>query len=126
VISLLAYADNSDPTNSNFICVLICVAGTVVVGLLVAVLVVMARRRQHPYSQHIHTAAIFWGMIALGTIAYATATQLAWQKQYTQDLMSGYGNPREVGPGLPWVLWCALAAVYAALLGWTMLRKNDH
>jgi hypothetical protein len=38
--------------------------------------------------------------------------------------MSGYGNPNDIGPPLPWALWSVLAGIYLLLAGWTVWKRN--
>ena len=121
---ILAYAENWDPTQVDFILILLCAAGIASTGGLVGLIVLLARRMGHRHAEQIDTAAMFWGLIAAGSIVYAVVTQLAWFKTHNLELMSGYGNPKAVGPPLPWVLWSALAGIYLLLMGWTVWKKN--
>jgi hypothetical protein len=123
VVSALAYADNFDASHSNVTFVLICGVAVAGVGLLTGLLVLLGRRKAHPYSPQIDAAAIFWGIITLGSIIYTASTQLAWEKQHLQDFLSGYGDPQAAAPAYPWGPWCALAAIYLVILGWIAWKK---
>jgi hypothetical protein len=123
VIFPLAYADNFDASNSNFTFVLMCGAAVAGIGLLTGLVILLGRRSAHPHSPQIDAAAILWGIITLGSIIYAASAQLAWAKQHYQDFASGYGDPRDAAPAYPWGLWCALAAIYLVILGWSGWKK---
>jgi hypothetical protein len=120
----LAYAENFDSTQQNFVLVLLCGVGLVGVGVLAGMVIALSRRRAHRHSEQIFAVAVFWGMIALGSIIYAVASQLNWGHQYMLDLQSGYGNPQETGPALPWAIWGALGAIYVGLIAWTMWKNE--
>jgi hypothetical protein len=124
VNNLLAYAESWDSTESNFVLVGSCGLGIVVVGGLVGLIVILTRRTAHRHAAQLTTAAMFWGLISVGTIFYATAVQLNWDKEHLLDVLSGYGDPQAAGPSLPWILWGALAAIYLLLLSWTAWKKT--
>jgi hypothetical protein len=72
------------------------------------------------------TGMFFWGAIGLGSIVYATVVQMKWAHDHLLDLESGYGNPADVGPGWPWVLWVGLGVVYVGVLGWVVMAKKSN
>jgi Kef-type K+ transport system membrane component KefB len=122
--SLLAYADNTDATQGNFVSILICAAGVVAVAGMAAVVIALAKRRGNRNAEVIFTGMIFWAIVSLGSIVYATITQMKWASDHLKDLESGYGNPADVGPGWPIVLWGVLGAVWVLVMGWTVLNAK--
>lgn len=123
--ALLASAESWDPTQTELLLILVCAAGIGAVCGLVGLIVIFAKRKRHAHAQQIITAALFWGLIALGSIIYATITQLMWAREYLLELLSGYGDPNAAGPRLPWIAWGALAAGYLALLGWCAWKAGN-
>ena len=120
---LLAYADNTDTSEGNFLMLFLCAGAVIGVFVLAGMVVVVSRRGGHRYADAILTFAVFWGMVSFGSIIYAAVTQMKWSQEHLLELQSGYGNPANVGPGWPWGLWVGLGVVYVALLGWAALRK---
>jgi hypothetical protein len=123
-MDLLAYADGTDKTYSNMTFVLACIASVGVIAVLTRVAMLLARRNAHPRAAEIELLAIVWGILALGSAIYAIVRQWNWDKQYMQDLLSGYGDPHEAGPGYPWNWWGVLAVIYLLLVGWGSLKKK--
>jgi hypothetical protein len=123
VTELIANAESWDPTQTEFVLILLCSAGIAVVCLMVAVIILLAKRGAHRHAQQLSTAAMFWGLITIATMIYATMSQLSWAKENFLELLSGYGNPQETTPPLPWIFWSILVAIYLLLLGWTVWKK---
>jgi hypothetical protein len=114
----LANAQSWDPTQTDFVLILLCTVGIAIICGLVGLMFILVRRAAHPYAAQISTVAMFWGLASAGSIVYATVTQLAWAKQNLLDILSGYGDPQAVGPPLPWLTWGVLVAIYGLLLVW--------
>jgi len=119
---LLANAESWDATQTEFVLILLCAGGIACVCALVSLIVIVGKRKRHPYAPQLTTAAMFWGLISVASIVYVTITQLTWAKENYLELLSGYGNPGQSAPGLPWIPWGVLSAAYLVLLGWTALR----
>jgi hypothetical protein len=122
----LAYADTTDPTQSNFLILLLCVMLIGCVCLMAFGVMFLARMRRHRHTEHLTVIAIFWALFAAGTLVYAAQTQLKWSHEHMLRLESGYGNPRDDAdaPQLPWAEWVALAAVYGIVIIWSVSQKN--
>jgi hypothetical protein len=118
VNQLLANAESWDPTQTDFVLILLCTIGIGIICGLVGLVFILVRRTAHPYAAQISASAMFWGVVSAGSIVYATITQLIWAKQNVLDLLSGYGDPQAVGPHLPWLTWGALMAIYGLILVW--------
>lgn len=116
--ALLANAESWDATQTDFVLILLCATGIGIVCALVAVVFLLGRRSRHRRAGAIGVAAMFWGLISVGSILYVTITQLSWAKSNFLELLSGYGDPGEKAPALPWLLWTALAGFYLLMLGW--------
>lgn len=116
MIRSVANAESWDPTQTELLLVLQCAAGIATVCGLAGLIVLLVKRTRHRHAQHIITAVMFWGLIALGSIVNTTISQLMWAKQDLLEFLSGYGDPQATGPPLPWITWSTLSAGYAALL----------
>lgn len=121
---LVANAESWDPTQTDFISILFCATAIAVVCGMVATIMLLAKRMGHPQVSLINIAVMFWGLIAAGSIFYVTVTQLKWAKENFLELLSGYADPRETGPELPWPIWGVLLLIYASFLFWTLRKKN--
>jgi hypothetical protein len=126
VNGLLANAESWDPSQTELVLILLCAGGIIAVGAMAGLVIIAIKRRQHPHTQPIFTAVMFWGLITLGSIVYATITQLNWDKQYFLQLLSGYGDPNDVGPALPWITWTLLIATYFGLVLWTFANISPR
>jgi hypothetical protein len=124
VIVLLAYADNVDFSNANFIVILSCAAAAIGIAFMSGLLIFLSRRMGHRYADAILTCSIFWSIISLGSVVYAAVTQMKWSQEHQLELQSGYGNPADVGPAWPWIFWAGLGVAYGALLAWTALGNG--
>lgn len=120
---LLANAESWDPTQTEFVLILLCSSGIAGVCIMVGAIVLIAKRSAHRHAAQLTTAAMFWALVAIGSIICATISQLMWSKEYFLELLSGYGNPQEPAPALPWILWGVLAHIYLFLLAWTVWSK---
>jgi hypothetical protein len=122
----LAYAETPDSGAVNLAKVLGGLGILVVTALLIAVIVGISRARKHRQADAILVAALFWGVLAAGSMMYAAATQLNWSKEYTTRIESGYYDPRDSSdkPTLPIALWTGLGVAYAAMLGWAAYRQQ--
>jgi hypothetical protein len=124
--ALLAYADSTDSSAANMMIVL---GGAFVVALaagLAFVLILISRVRAHRQEGAIAVAAIFWALIAAGSLIYAGESQMNWSKEYQMRLESGYLDPAEMNdaPHLPWGIWTGLGVAYGAMLAWTLSQKR--
>ena len=123
---ILANAESWDPTNTELVLILLCSGGIIAVCAMAGFVVIVIKRRQHAHTQAIFTIVMFWALFALGSVIYATITQLNWNKQYLLELLSGYGDPNAVGPALPWVMWGALVFAYLGLLMWSFANVTPR
>jgi hypothetical protein len=121
MVATIAYADNVDFSNANFVVILSCAAAAIGISFMSGFLIFLSRRINHRHADAILTCAIFWSLISLGSVIYAAVTQIKWAQEHQLELQSGYGNPANVGPAWPWMLWAGLAVAYAALLAWTAI-----
>jgi hypothetical protein len=121
----LGYADTFDPSQSNLIFILVAAGGIAVIGVMAALVIFLARRNTPRVTQPLITTALFWGAVSVGLLLYTTLQQLGWQKQFNQDLMSGYGDPQAVGPGLHLSIWFALATAYGLMIAVTLATRTS-
>lgn len=121
--SLLANADSSDPSQMKLVVILLSAAGIAGICGLVGLVIVLAKRMRNRHAGLINPAVMFWGLIAAGSAVYAAITQLTWSQQHFLQILSGYGDPLEVAPPLPWKTWTALAGFYLLLLGWILWER---
>jgi hypothetical protein len=131
MLPILAYADNTDNSQSNLAMMLLCAAEVVVTGVMVFVVLVLANSRRHRRAEVIVTLAILWGLITIGSLAYTTVSKFKWTQEYNIRLMSGYLDPNDPSqvsdqPQIPWVTWSCLAAGYILLIVWAMSQKNPE
>jgi hypothetical protein len=119
--TLLAYADNVDYSNSNFVLILSCAGAAIGISVLSGLLIILSRRMGHRYADAILTCSIFWSIVALGSVVYAAVTQMKWAQEHQLELQSGYGDPNAVGPAWPWMVWAGLGVAYALLVAWTAM-----
>jgi Kef-type K+ transport system membrane component KefB len=124
VAPLLAYADNTDPSEGNFLLIFLFVAAMIAVFILAAIVVMMSRRNGSRNADAILVAAVFWGIVSFGSIIYAGVTQMKWSQEQTLELQTGYGDPTKTPPGWPWILWGILTAIYVALAIWVARKKR--
>ncbi len=105
VNGLLANAESWDPSQTELVLILLCAGGIIGVAAMVGLVIIAIKRRQHTHTQPIFTAVMFWGLISLGSIVYATITQLNWDKQYFCSSSAGmairmtWGRPCRGLPG---------------------------
>jgi uncharacterized integral membrane protein len=126
MLPLLAYADTTDTTQTNLPLLLYCLGGLIVAGFLAFLIVLLARSRQHRHSEALITIAVFWALFLVGTIAWASVTQLKWSQEYILRLQTGDVDPTDqsAAPQLPWLIWIVLAAVYGLLIFWVTRAKS--
>lgn len=122
---MTANASRWDPSQQNLLLVLACLAAIAVAAGMVGVVAVLARKRGHPNAAPIIGIAIGWGIIAAGSVIYATMARLSWQKSHALELQSGYGDWQELPPAYPWALWGILVGVYVVLLIWARLGSRS-
>jgi hypothetical protein len=122
---LLAYAESSDPGSANLVKVLAGMAILAACALLAAVVIGVARSRDHRQAEAIMVTAIFWAMLTAGLALYSASAQYNWSKEYTTRIESGYYDPRDTSdkPKLPWIPGSGLAVAYAGLLGWSLFGR---
>jgi uncharacterized integral membrane protein len=125
MLSLLAYADTTDTTQTNLPLVLYCIGGVIVAGFLAFLIVLLARSRRHRQAEALITIAVFWAFCVIGTVAWASVTQLKWSQEYILRLQTGDVDPTDqsAAPQLPWLFWIILAAVYVLLIFWVISQK---
>lgn len=125
---LLAYADSSDPSETNLLIVLGGAAIIAFAAALASVLIFISRARRHRRSELITVAAVFWALLAAGSMLYTGQSQVNWSKEYQLRLQSGYLDPSDTNdaPSLPWATWTALGAAYGALLAWTFSPQRTY
>ena len=122
--SLLANATRFDPSELYLIFILVSIGGIGIVCALAGLMLFLTRRAAHRHAELINTATMFWGLLAIGSVVYAAATQLMWSKQYAENLMSGNYDPSDMAPSLPWGLLGALMGIYLVLLLCTRWKKS--
>jgi hypothetical protein len=125
VNALLAWADSTDPSQGNFLVLLLCAGAVIGVFILAAIVVIVNRRGGSRNGEAILTAAVFWGIVSFGSIVYAGVTQMKWAQEQTLELQSGYGDPTATPPGYPWVIWAGLGAVYLVFLVMAARKKAE-
>ena len=126
--SILAYADATDSSQINFL-ILLCGIGLIVVaGILMFIIIFLARSRRHRQGDYLVAAAIFWAILAAASFIYPVVSRLKWSQETTLRLETGYGNPQEQSdaPQLPWLPWLGLGVIYAMLLTWSLSQNNSQ
>jgi hypothetical protein len=124
--SALAYAESGDPSAMNLVTVL---GGAFIVAAMAAmafVLILFSRSRGHRRADLIAVAAVFWALIAAGSLMYAGVSRTNWSKEYQMRLETGYLDPsdKDDAPRLPWGTWTGLGIAYIAMLGWSFSEKR--
>jgi hypothetical protein len=123
---LLAYAEQTDLSGSDWVVVLV-YAGTLVLvlGLTLAPIFVAAGRR-HPSARSIMAGAILWGLAAAFAGISSAGAELKWSKERLLLVESGYYDPqaKNDAPPLPWRLFGGLALAEGALLAWALAGKR--
>lgn len=122
----LAYADTTDPTQVNFLVLLLCILLIGCVCVMAFLVLLLARSRRHRQVEYITALAIFWALLTVGSLAYSAVTQLKWSQENMLRLESGYGNPDDDSnaPQLPWKTWLVLAAIWGGLINWSLSQNN--
>jgi hypothetical protein len=120
-----ANAQPQDFSASGLMTILICAALMLGVLGLALVPLAIARRRNLP-TQNLLVGIIVWALIACGSLISAALNQMQFEKDYMSDLQSGYLNPSDMSgaPTWPWILWIALAVVYAGMLIGACVRRR--
>jgi hypothetical protein len=123
---LLAYAEPTDLSGSDWQVVLIALAVIAGVGVLAVVPIGVARRRGSRWAAGIAVASLLWGLGTAGSLIQTAMAQRQWVQTMQLDLRTGYGDPhsRAGAPGWPWGLWLVLAGIYAVLLGAGWWRRG--
>lgn len=108
---------------------MVVLGGALVIAVMAAMafaLILISRVRGHRQEGAIAVAAIFWALIAAGSLIYAGESQMNWSKEYQMRLESGYLDPSEMNdaPHLPWGIWTGLGVGYGAMLAWTLSQKR--
>ncbi len=118
MICHLAYADASDPSQSNLLLVLLGIGVILVTCVLAFVPVGMAWSRRHRRSDVVVAAAVLWGLVTVGSIVSTMAAQMQWSREHVLRMKTGYFDPddRTGAPMRPWVLWAGLGTAYGGLL----------
>jgi phosphotransferase system glucose/maltose/N-acetylglucosamine-specific IIC component len=115
----LSYAEGSDTSDSDALLVVIALAILAAVFILIAIPVAMARRRSAT-AEGVLAIMILWGLLSAGSVIYSVNASMAWQKEYTRRVMSGYFDPADQSdrPRSPWILWSVLGVAYMGVLIW--------
>jgi hypothetical protein len=117
-MTLLAYAEGPDPTDSNLLFVVVALGIIGAVGLMAAIPATMARRRGHRHREQIVTALLLWAILLAGSAIYAVNAQMKYSKEYNRRLLTGYADPKDVSdqPKPPWALLIGLGVAYGGVL----------
>lgn len=127
MIGALAYAEVQDTSgNSSITLILLCLLIIAAAAGAAVAPIALARQRRHRQRDVIVVAAIFWAMLAAGSICYFTMAQMKWKQEYLVRIESGYGDPqdRSGAPAAPVGLWAALAVVYVGIILWAISQRN--
>jgi H+/Cl- antiporter ClcA len=87
----------------------------------------LARYRRHRQADTITVATLVWGVAAAANIIHFWLAELAWSKEYNQEIMTGYVDPKvaaAAAPAWPWAWWAILAAAYVTLMIFALLWKK--
>ncbi|MGD0388253.1 MAG: hypothetical protein ABSC42_04780 [Tepidisphaeraceae bacterium] len=123
---LLAYAESGDPNAMNLVIILGGIGIVAATAILAFALIFTARARGHRHAEFILVAAVFWGLITVGSLMYAGEAQLNWSKEYTLRLETGYLDPQDTSdaPRLPWGIWTGLGVAYGAMMAWALCQRR--
>ncbi len=116
----LAYADTTDPTQTNFLILLLCILLIGCVCGMAFLVLLLARSRRHRRVEYLTVLTIFWAFLTAASLAYSAVTRLDWSQENALRLETGYGNPDDNPPQLPWKTWVALAAAWGGLITWSL------
>ena len=125
---ILAYAQQTDLSDSGMKVVLISLAALAVAGVLALIAMAVARTRVPRWSQGVMAAAVVWAMILVASVIQTMLAQMHWSGETDILLKSGYYDPAQAppAPGYPVVLWGILAVAYVlGLLAMVMLWQKD-
>jgi hypothetical protein len=114
----LAYADASDPSQSNLLLVLLGIGVIVVVCALAFAPLGIAWSRRHKRSDVVVALAVLWALVAIGSIVSTMSAEMQWSAEQVLRMKTGYFDPqdRTGAPTRPWRLWAGLGIAYGGLL----------
>jgi MFS superfamily sulfate permease-like transporter len=114
---LVAVAEKTDLSGSQWAVMLIGLLVIGVTAVLALIPIGLARYRRHRRADGITTATLVWGVATAASIIYFWLAKLTWVKEFRQEIMSGNIDPKNAvaPPAWPWAAWSILAATYIAL-----------
>lgn len=124
----LAYAQRSGDGSAQLAAVLACLGVLASLAALVAIALLLGRRRRVKGPQGLLVMLLLWWAVAGLAGVAACLEQCRWSREYQMRLASGYLDPTApvAAPAPPWPLWLILLLVYGGLLAWAAAgpRKN--
>ena len=123
---LLAIAEKTDLSGSQWVVMLIGLFVIGVVAILALVPIGLARHRGHRRAEAITAATLVWGVAAAASVIYFWLAELDWSKQFRREIMSGDVDPKNAiaAPAWPWAGWAILAAAYLALIAYALSQRE--
>jgi hypothetical protein len=123
---ILAYADAPDESNSTIWIVVVSTGLVLLCAGLAMVPACVAWARRHRRAEAIVPLALVWGLGAAISAIATFISQYHWSKDRMTLIESGYYDPQDASgaPAMPWMIWIALAVMYALLIVWAMGRTR--
>jgi hypothetical protein len=126
MIPLIANAEQTDLSGSQWLVILICVGVIVVVAALTFVPIAVARSRLYRQADAVTVAALFWGFLTAASVIRFWLARLRWSDELTLRINTGYYDPNNASdaPLWPWLQWGILAVAYGVMVVFTLSRKR--
>src|SRR5512146_9051 len=125
-IFVLASAEGTDLSGSEWGIVMIALAVIVVAAALAMLPIGIARYRRHTQHSAIAAMAVLWALVVAGTVLQTVSAELKWSREYVLMLKTGYYDPRDTSgaPEWPWRIWIALAVGFGILVLYAAARRS--
>jgi hypothetical protein len=118
MIHLLASAERTDLSGSDWIIILLMLGIIAAAAVATLVPIGIARHRRLRLAGLIAVGAMLWGLAAAGSAIQTAIAEFNWSRERLRLIQTGYYDPNDTSgaPARPRVLWAALSGVYVALL----------
>lgn len=122
----LANADAPDTSGSSLQLIVICLLTFALCAAAAFVPVVIAWKNKNRHADKILAAAVVWGILTAGSVAFVTNQQMSWAREKYVRITSGFYDPREEtdAPTTPFATWTLLGAAYLVLVAIPLFQAN--